>query len=73
MGIIDRPNELLRVVREMLGLKVEEYFTIEGVNHKYYFTEQDIMVEYRVLKDLEQKKSNIPLLDLCHKRIERVE
>jgi hypothetical protein len=73
MGIIDRPNELLRVVREALGLKVGEKFTVEGINQKHYFTDNDIMLELKESSKTYQLKSNISLSDLCHKRIERVD
>jgi len=72
MGMIDRPNELLRVVRETLGLKVGERFTVGEEMDKYYFTEHDFFVEYEVLGKKEKTKSYLPLMFLCYKRIERV-
>ena len=69
MGIIDRPNELIVIVREALGLKVFEKFRVDNVTGVYMFSNQELLLVDAPIGTI---TSSLSLNDLCHKRIERV-
>jgi hypothetical protein len=69
MGIIDRPNELIVVVRETLGLKVFEKFRVNNVSGVYMFSNHELLLVDSAIGAI---TSSMSLNDLCHKRIERV-